>query len=33
MRDGTITATVPAAGLGEDTLLNLCYGRAPAEAA
>ena len=27
MREGRITATVDAAGLGEDALLNLCYGR------
>ena len=27
MRDGSITAIVEAAGLGEDELLNLCYGR------
>jgi ribose transport system ATP-binding protein len=27
MRDGSITAIVTAAGLGEDALLNLCYGR------
>jgi ribose transport system ATP-binding protein len=28
MRNGTVTAAVEAAGLAEDTLLNLCYGRA-----
>jgi ribose transport system ATP-binding protein len=33
MRDGMITTTVPAAGLTEEALLNLCYGRAPARAA
>jgi ribose transport system ATP-binding protein len=27
MREGAITAIVDAAGLGEDALLNLCYGR------
>lgn len=27
MRDGAITAIVDAAGLGEDDLVNLCYGR------
>ena len=31
MRDGKITATVTAAGLAEDELLNLCYGRATAD--
>ena len=32
MRDGAITATVPAAGLSEEALLGLCYGRAAAAA-
>ena len=27
LREGRISALVPAAGLGEDALLNLCYGR------
>jgi ribose transport system ATP-binding protein len=33
IRDGEITETIPAAGLGEDDLLNRCYGRARAAAA
>jgi ribose transport system ATP-binding protein len=33
MRDGAVTATVDAAGLHEDELLNLCYGRAATRAA
>jgi len=32
LRDGVLAETVAAAGLGEDDLLNRCYGRA-AEAA
>ena len=32
MRDGAITETVAAAGLGEDDLLNRCYGRTRAAA-
>jgi ribose transport system ATP-binding protein len=30
MRDGSVATIVPAAGLAEDHLLNLCYGRAAA---
>jgi len=33
MRDGAITDIVAAAGLGEDELLNRCYGRLPTAAA
>jgi len=33
MRDGGVSATVDAAGLHEDELLNLCYGRAATRAA
>lgn len=33
LRDGRITTTVSAAGLGEDALINLCYGRRTSEAA
>ena len=32
MRDGTIIGTVPAAGLSEEALLGLCYGRGAAAA-
>jgi ABC-type sugar transport system ATPase subunit len=28
MREGRFQSIVPAAGLGEDGLINLCYGRA-----
>lgn len=33
LRDGQITTTVSARGLGEDALINLCYGRTTSEAA
>jgi len=33
LRDGRISTTVSARGLGEDALINLCYGRTTSEAA